>query len=74
MMGALLAKSDTVELPPGLDGEDDEVDMDVRRSCRYFYGVTVSVALISDLRVWVGRQWLRCARRIKSCIEPSKLT
>jgi hypothetical protein len=55
MMGALLAKSDTVEQPPGLDGEDDEVDMDVRRSCRYFYGVTVSVALISDLRVWGGQ-------------------
>ena len=55
MMGALLAKSDTVELPPGLDGGDDEVDMDVRRGCRYFYLVTVSIALISNLRIWGGQ-------------------
>jgi hypothetical protein len=48
LMGALLAKDDTVELPPGLEGGEDNMDMDVS-SCPLLFRVVTALWRHSQL-------------------------
>ena len=48
LMGALLAKDDTVELPPGLEGGEDNMDMDVS-SCPLLFCVVTALWRHSQL-------------------------